>query len=128
MPRRVALPTCWEGTAVPRQRKMSTWAVVQMERCLPTNLLRGQQLIPSSMSTNFDLVCTESDERYLCLVLLDSLVGVADRIDGPYNVDTVIGTIHMRIAEAISNLQENKDSLTAKVRACAWAWLRVRCE
>ncbi|KFR10211.1 Glypican-1, partial [Opisthocomus hoazin] len=47
--------------------------------------------------------------------LMDSLVVVADRIDGPYNVDTVIGTIHMRIAEAISNLQENKDSITAKV-------------
>ncbi|XP_027541936.1 glypican-1 isoform X1 [Neopelma chrysocephalum] len=47
--------------------------------------------------------------------LMDSLIVVADRIDGPYNVDTVIGTIHMRIAEAISNLQENKDSITAKV-------------
>ncbi|NWT24893.1 GPC1 protein, partial [Cardinalis cardinalis] len=47
--------------------------------------------------------------------LMDSLMGVADRIDGPYNVDTVIGTIHMRIAEAISNLQENKDSITSKV-------------
>lgn len=57
--------------------------------------------------------------------LPDALVAVADRIDGPYNVDTVIGTIHMRISEAISNLQENKDSITAKVRACAWAWLRI---
>uniref|UniRef100_A0A8V0ZS88 Glypican-1 n=1 Tax=Gallus gallus TaxID=9031 RepID=A0A8V0ZS88_CHICK len=47
--------------------------------------------------------------------LMDALVAVADRIDGPYNVDTVIGTIHMRISEAISNLQENKDSITAKV-------------
>ncbi|XP_009874541.1 PREDICTED: glypican-1 [Apaloderma vittatum] len=47
--------------------------------------------------------------------LMDSLIVVADRIDGPYNVDAVIGTIHMRISEAISNLQENKDSITAKV-------------
>lgn len=53
------------------------------------------------------------------VILPDALVAVADRIDGPYNVDTVIGTIHMRISEAISNLQENKDSITAKVRACA---------
>lgn len=96
-----------------------------MERCLPASLLRGQQLIPPSMSMIFNSVCTESDERCLCLVLLDSLVVVADRIDGPYNVDTVIGTIHMRIAEAISNLQENKDSITAKVRACSRAWLRI---
>lgn len=58
-------------------------------------------------------------------------MGVADRIDGPYNVDTVIGTIHMRIAEAISNLQENKDSITSKVGECAWACLsthHVHCQ
>lgn len=63
--------------------------------------------------------------RDVCLVSLDSLVVVADRIDGPYNVDAVIGTIHMRISEAISNLQESKDSITAKVRACAWVWVRM---
>uniref|UniRef100_A0A7M4ES04 Glypican-1 n=1 Tax=Crocodylus porosus TaxID=8502 RepID=A0A7M4ES04_CROPO len=47
--------------------------------------------------------------------LIDSMLLVADRFDGPSNVDTVIGTIHTRIAEAISNMQENKDSITAKV-------------
>uniref|UniRef100_A0A8C8RQ75 Glypican-1 n=1 Tax=Pelusios castaneus TaxID=367368 RepID=A0A8C8RQ75_9SAUR len=47
--------------------------------------------------------------------LIDSMLLVADRFDGPSNVDTVIGTIHARIAEAISNMQENRDSITAKV-------------
>uniref|UniRef100_A0A8D0GHK2 Glypican-1 n=1 Tax=Sphenodon punctatus TaxID=8508 RepID=A0A8D0GHK2_SPHPU len=47
--------------------------------------------------------------------LIDSMLLVADRFDGPSNVDTVIGTIHMRIAEAISNMQENRESITAKV-------------
>ncbi|KAM7160336.1 glypican-1 [Macrochelys suwanniensis] len=47
--------------------------------------------------------------------LIDSMLLVADRFDGPSNVDTVIGTIHTRIAEAISNMQENRESITAKV-------------
>ncbi|XP_039176487.1 glypican-1 [Crotalus tigris] len=47
--------------------------------------------------------------------MIDSLLLVADRFDGPSNVDIVIGTIHARIAEAISNLQENKESITAKI-------------
>ncbi|XP_066477726.1 glypican-1 [Tiliqua scincoides] len=47
--------------------------------------------------------------------LIDSLLLVADRFDGPSNIDTVIGTIHTRIAEGISNMQENKESITAKV-------------
>jgi len=99
-----------------------------MERRLPASPPRGQQLIPPGRRVSFSWGGTESDERCLCLLLLDSLVVVADRIDGPYNVDTVIGTIHMRIAEAISNLQENKDSITAKVgegTPCAAA--RTKC-
>uniref|UniRef100_A0A8C0QPB5 Glypican-1 n=1 Tax=Chelonoidis abingdonii TaxID=106734 RepID=A0A8C0QPB5_CHEAB len=47
--------------------------------------------------------------------LIDSMLLVADRFDGPSNVDTVIGTIHTRIAEAISNMQENRESVTAKI-------------
>nr|XP_028586816.1 glypican-1 [Podarcis muralis] len=46
--------------------------------------------------------------------LIDSLLLVADRFDGPSNVDIVIGTIHTRIAEAISNMQENRESIKAK--------------
>nr|XP_060623924.1 glypican-1 [Anolis sagrei ordinatus] len=46
--------------------------------------------------------------------LIDALLMVADRFDGPSNVDIVIGTIHTRLAEAISNMQENRDSITAK--------------
>nr|XP_020642068.1 glypican-1 [Pogona vitticeps] len=46
--------------------------------------------------------------------LIDALLMVADRFDGPSNVDVVIGTIHTRIAEAISNMQENKESIKAK--------------
>ncbi|KAH0623984.1 hypothetical protein JD844_007220, partial [Phrynosoma platyrhinos] len=47
--------------------------------------------------------------------LIDALLMVADRFDGPSNVDIVIGTIHTRIAEAISNMQENRESITTKI-------------
>ncbi|XP_053161167.1 glypican-1 isoform X2 [Hemicordylus capensis] len=47
--------------------------------------------------------------------LIDSLLLVADRFDGPSNIESVIGTIHTRIAEGISNMQEHRESITAKV-------------
>lgn len=85
---------------------------------------------PNSLSqpawAGFSLGVPRDDDGLSLPCSPDSLIGVADRIDGPYNVDNVIGTIHMRIAEAISNLQENKDSITSKVGACAWACLRTR--
>ncbi|XP_029471344.1 glypican-1 [Rhinatrema bivittatum] len=47
--------------------------------------------------------------------LIDSMLLVMDRFDGPSNVEIVIGSIHSRISEAISNMQENKESITARV-------------
>lgn len=98
---------------------------VNMEGYLPTGSpAKG----PAGSPSQHELMLpwsAQSDAESCLYLVADSLIGVADRIDGPYNVDTVIGTIHMRIAEAISNLQENKDSITSKVGACAWAWLRT---
>nr|XP_033814470.1 glypican-1 [Geotrypetes seraphini] len=51
--------------------------------------------------------------------LIDSMLLVADRFDSPSNIDSVIGSIHTKISEAISSMQENKESITAKVfQAC----------
>ncbi|XP_074120277.1 glypican-1 [Sminthopsis crassicaudata] len=47
--------------------------------------------------------------------LLDSMLLVADKFDGQTSVESTIGTIHVRISEAIAALQDNKDTLTAKV-------------
>ncbi|XP_028922743.1 glypican-1 [Ornithorhynchus anatinus] len=47
--------------------------------------------------------------------LIDSMLLVADKIDIPSNVETVIGNIHTKISEAISTMQENKDAITTKV-------------
>nr|XP_026237980.1 glypican-1 [Urocitellus parryii] len=47
--------------------------------------------------------------------LLDSMVLVTDKFWGPSGAENVIGSVHMWLAEAISALQDNKDTLTAKV-------------
>uniref|UniRef100_I3NC62 Glypican-1 n=1 Tax=Ictidomys tridecemlineatus TaxID=43179 RepID=I3NC62_ICTTR len=47
--------------------------------------------------------------------LLDSMVLVTDKFWGPSGAESVIGSVHMWLAEAISALQDNKDTLTAKV-------------
>ncbi|XP_059134131.1 glypican-1 [Peromyscus eremicus] len=47
--------------------------------------------------------------------LLDSMVLITDKFWGPSGAENVIGSIHMWLAEAINNLQDNKDTLTAKV-------------
>ncbi|XP_046282696.1 glypican-1 isoform X2 [Marmota monax] len=47
--------------------------------------------------------------------LLDSMVLVTDKFWGPSGAESVIGSVHMWLAEAINALQDNKDTLTAKV-------------
>uniref|UniRef100_A0A8C9QR22 Glypican-1 n=1 Tax=Spermophilus dauricus TaxID=99837 RepID=A0A8C9QR22_SPEDA len=47
--------------------------------------------------------------------LLDSMVLVTDKFWGPSGAESVIGSVHVWLAEAISALQDNKDTLTAKV-------------
>lgn len=47
--------------------------------------------------------------------LLDSMVLITDKFWGPSGAENVIGSVHMWLAEAINALQDNKDTLTAKV-------------
>lgn len=47
--------------------------------------------------------------------LLDSMVLITDKFWGPAGAESVIGGVHMWLAEAISALQDNRDTLTAKV-------------
>ncbi|KAM5229149.1 glypican-1 [Ctenodactylus gundi] len=47
--------------------------------------------------------------------LLDSMVLITDKFWGPSGAETVIGSVHLWLAEAIIALQDNRDSLTAKV-------------
>lgn len=47
--------------------------------------------------------------------LPDSMVLITDKFWGPSGAENVIGGVHMWLAEAINALQDNKDTLTAKV-------------
>nr|XP_021534662.1 glypican-1 [Neomonachus schauinslandi] len=47
--------------------------------------------------------------------LLDSMVLITDKFWGPSGAESVIGNVHLWLAEAINALQDNKDILTAKV-------------
>jgi len=40
---------------------------------------------------------------------------VADRLVGPFNIDSVLDPMDVKISEAIMNFQENAESVTAKV-------------
>uniref|UniRef100_A0A452U299 Glypican-1 n=1 Tax=Ursus maritimus TaxID=29073 RepID=A0A452U299_URSMA len=45
----------------------------------------------------------------------DSMVLITDKFRGPSGAESVIGNVHLWLAEAINALQDNKDMLTAKV-------------
>lgn len=47
----------------------------------------------------------------------DSMVLITDKFWGPLGAENVIGNVHLWLAEAINTLQDNKDTLTAKVQA-----------
>lgn len=43
------------------------------------------------------------------------MVLITDKFWGPSGAENVIGSVHMWLADAINALQDNKDTLTAKV-------------
>ncbi|KAG8445440.1 hypothetical protein GDO86_010280 [Hymenochirus boettgeri] len=47
--------------------------------------------------------------------LIESLLLVADKFTGSSNVENIVGTIHTKISEAITHMQENKELITNKV-------------
>ena len=45
----------------------------------------------------------------------DALLLVADRLEGPFNIERVLDPMDVKISEAIMNFQENAEAVTAKV-------------
>jgi len=45
----------------------------------------------------------------------DALMLVADRLEGPFNIERVLDPMDVKISEAIMNFQENAEAVTAKV-------------
>lgn len=51
-----------------------------------------------------------------CFCLLtDAMLLVADRLEGPFNIESVMDPIDVKISEAIMNMQENSMQVSAKV-------------
>ena len=50
---------------------------------------------------------------------------VADRLEGPFNIDSVLDPMDVKISEAIMNFQENAEAVTAKVRMQIYLILRL---
>ncbi len=52
--------------------------------------------------------------RVLCVVT-DAMLLVADRLEGPFNIEAVIEPVDIKISEAIMTMQDNSMQLSAKV-------------
>lgn len=50
----------------------------------------------------------------LC-VLTDAMLLVADRLEGPFNIEAVIEPVDIKISEAIMTMQDNSMQVSAKV-------------
>lgn len=48
-------------------------------------------------------------------ILLDAMLLVAERLEGPFNIESVMDPIDVKISEAIMNMQENSMQVSAKV-------------
>lgn len=47
----------------------------------------------------------------------EQLLKLQERLDGPFNTETVMDPIDVKISEAIMNFQENSEAVSAKVCA-----------
>ena len=64
----------------------------------------------------FVLQSSESNV-YSCVgvCVLDAMLSLADRLEGPFNFESVMDPIDVKISEAIMNMQENSMQVSQKV-------------
>ena len=56
-------------------------------------------------------------EQILCYCsILDAMMKVAARLQGPFNIESVVGPIGIKISDAIMNFQESSETVTQKVQ------------
>lgn len=48
-------------------------------------------------------------------VMTDAMLLVADRLEGPFNIEAVIDPVDIKISEAIMTMQDNSMQVSAKV-------------
>lgn len=52
---------------------------------------------------------------FVSLPVLDSMLLVAERLEGPFNIESVMDPIDVKISDAIMNMQENSMQVSQKV-------------
>lgn len=85
----------------------SPWAPAR-ERSVPTPLA-GNAGLPEAPKSIPPL------REWLLCVLTDAMLLVAERLEGPFNIESVMDPIDVKISEAIMNMQENSMQVSAKV-------------
>lgn len=53
----------------------------------------------------------------------DALNLVAQRLEGPFNIETVVDPMNVKISEAIMNFQEDSATVSEKVRVPWLFWI-----
>ena len=54
-------------------------------------------------------------ERVNDCLISDALMKLADRLEGPFNIESVVDPIDVKISDAIMNFQENSQTVSSKV-------------
>lgn len=91
------------------------WSKVQDElnQMVLRKMLQNAVLwvLPSSLQLNVILSCWVRS----CVCLLDAMLSLVERLEGPFNFESVIDPIDVKISEAIMNMQENSMQISQKV-------------
>ncbi len=61
----------------------------------------------------------------LSLTFSDALMKLAEKLEGPFNIETVVDPIDVKISDAIMNFQENSETVSTKVSNICRAVPRV---
>lgn len=54
-----------------------------------------------------------------CVCVLDAMLSLVEKLEGPFNFESVIDPIDVKISEAIMNMQENSMQISQKVGDCS---------
>ena len=65
------------------------------------------------MFTNIEIKCYFS---IFTSSVLEWMLKIAERLEGPFNIESVIDPINVKISEAIMNFQEKSQTVSDKVR------------
>lgn len=99
----------WEVALQASQSCCHTSPQTPAEECSASTPTAGRAGLPE------DPKVIPSLREWLLCVLTDAMLLVAERLEGPFNIESVMDPIDVKISEAIMNMQENSMQVSAKV-------------